>query len=106
MHYNLEERSTDHTTFRDLYGGGFMSIKDDAFSIMHSALNSTMPDEAVKKALRELPETTGKIYLTAIGKAAWQMSKAASEILGERLTKGHGRNQMEAVVKSFPQGWL
>ena len=80
-----------------------MSIKDDAFSIMHAALNSAMPDEAVKKALRELPETTGKIYLTAIGKAAWQMSKAASEILGERLTKGICITKYDHVMGEIPR---
>ena len=45
------------------------------------------PDAAVQRALsgREFP---GRVLLVAAGKAAWQMAKAASECMGDRIEKG------------------
>ena len=54
-----------------------MSIQDDARQIMQEALQAALPDTAVKKALQELPEYSGRLILVAIGKAAWQMAHAA-----------------------------
>ncbi len=79
-----------------------MTIRDDAFSVMKAALNSAMPDFAVKKALAELPETSGKIYLVAIGKAAWQMSKAASDYLGDRISDGVCITKYDHVMGEIP----
>lgn len=75
-----------------------MSIQDDAGQIMQAALQAAMPDTAVKKALQELPEYSGRLILVAIGKAAWQMAHAAYEVLGERIESGivitkHGHSQ-------------
>ncbi len=65
-----------------------MSIREDAARIIKASIDSAMPDTAVKKALKELPECRGKICSVAIGKAAWQMSKAAKEELGDRISRG------------------
>ena len=75
-----------------------MSIQDDARQIMQAALQAALPDTAVKKALQELPEYSGRLILVAIGKAAWQMAHAAYEVLGERIESGivitkHGHSQ-------------
>lgn len=75
-----------------------MSIQDDARQIVQAALQAAMPDTAVKKALQELPEYSGRLILVAIGKAAWQMAHAAYEVLGERIDSGivitkHGHSQ-------------
>lgn len=64
-----------------------MELKTSANQIIDAAIHSALPDEAVKRALvgRELPE---KVVLVSIGKAAWQMAKAAHDLLGERIGKG------------------
>lgn len=46
-----------------------------------------MPDRAVQNSLKEL-KFTGRVYVAAIGKAAWVMAKAAADFLGNRLEKG------------------
>ena len=76
-----------------------------------SAIRKVLPDEAVRQALRgpsfegrnntEEPGSggsrnnteepgpgCGRIYLVAAGKAAWQMSRAAYDILGDRIESG------------------
>ena len=65
-----------------------MSIRDDANLIIKAAIDSAMPDTAVKKALSKLPPCSGKIYSVAIGKAAHQMTMAAKEELGDRIFDG------------------
>ncbi len=62
-------------------------MKKDAQRIMQSALVQVLPDAAVKKALagKQFGE---KIIVIAIGKAAWNMARAAGEILGQRITMG------------------
>ena len=64
------------------------TLREDAFTIIEKAIEESLPDQAVKEALTKLPEVKGKIKLLAIGKAAWQMSKTASDFLGDRIDKG------------------
>lgn len=65
-----------------------MTIREDAKRIMQASLSSALPDNAVHKALSNLPEVKGKLVLVGIGKAAWQMSKAAVDYLGDRISDG------------------
>lgn len=65
-----------------------MTFQEDADYIIHKALADCMPDAAVKKALSERVFPDGRIYLAAIGKAAWKMSASASEVLAGRLEAG------------------
>ncbi|MGI6526002.1 MAG: glycerate kinase type-2 family protein [Caldicoprobacterales bacterium] len=65
-----------------------MSLKNDAYKIIDSAITAALPGTAVKKALQGLDFSGGKLLLVAIGKAAWSMAKAASDILGERVDDG------------------
>ena len=64
-----------------------MKLRTIANKIIDDAIRSALPDEAVKRALqgRDLPE---KITLVAIGKAAWQMAKAACDQLGDKVEQG------------------
>ena len=66
-----------------------MSLLTDAQTIMQNALKAAQPDEAVRKALGEI-DLSGKrrVLLVAVGKAAWQMSKAALVLLGKRVDGG------------------
>lgn len=65
-----------------------MNLREDAHRMIRAAIDSALPDTAVKKALSQLPECQGKLYLVAIGKAAWQMAAAAKSVLGNRLAGG------------------
>lgn len=66
-----------------------MSLYQDAKHIMDQALLSALPDTAVQKALSDLNlNDDGRVVLIAIGKAAWQMAKAALDALGERVDSG------------------
>lgn len=67
---------------------GAMHFRADAEQILTAAIRACLPDEAVKKAVRNMPPYTGKLILVAIGKAAWRMASAARETLGERIVGG------------------
>ena len=64
-----------------------MNLKETADQIIQEALRSAQPDEAVRRALEGeiLPE---HVTLVSIGKAAWQMARAASDLLGDRIQRG------------------
>jgi len=65
-----------------------LNLKEDAYQIIDSAINAALPDTAVKKALQELEMPNGKLILLSIGKAAWSMAKAASDLLGDSIDEG------------------
>ena len=65
-----------------------MTLREDANFIILESIKNVLPDEAVKKALSNKEFDQGKIYVVAAGKAAWQMAKAASDILVNRIEKG------------------
>lgn len=59
----------------------------DAKSIIHCSIEANLPGAAVRNAL--VGHTFGgNIHLVAIGKAAWNMAKAAHDQLGDRICKG------------------
>ena len=62
-------------------------LRSHADQIIRASIDAVLPDEAVKKALAG-QVFSGKVYLVSAGKAAWQMAKAAWEILGSRIYKG------------------
>ncbi len=45
-------------------------------------LNAVLPDEAVRRALKNFRPQGGRVLLVAAGKAAWQMAHAAVKFLG------------------------
>lgn len=65
-----------------------MSIYTDAQYVIQTALAACQPDAAVRRALEGKTFSSGKIYLVAAGKAAWQMANCAAGLLGERLSGG------------------
>ncbi len=62
-------------------------LRSHADQIISAAIQAVLPDEAVRQALegRDFP---GRVLLVAAGKAAWQMAKAASDCLGNRIDTG------------------
>ena len=71
----LREETMDH------------NLRNDADRIVRAAIAAVQPDAAVKRAL-EAMNLTGRVLLVAAGKAAWQMAKAASDCLGDRIENG------------------
>ena len=63
------------------------TLRQMAGQIMLQALAAVQPDAAVRSAL-EQAELSGRVYLVAIGKAAWQMANAAYQTLGAQITDG------------------
>ena len=63
------------------------TIREDAGIIMEECIRAVLPDKAVLKALRGKEFKSG-VIVVAIGKAAWNMAKAAKEILGSKVRKG------------------
>ena len=65
-----------------------MSILSDSKLIINKALEAALPDTAVQKALANLPPVSGHLVLVAAGKAAWQMAKAAHDVLQDQIFSG------------------
>ncbi len=65
-----------------------MNLRENAMEIIHAGIKACLPDEAVRRALAGRSFDTGRVYVVALGKAAWQMAACCAEQLGERLTAG------------------
>ncbi len=65
-------------------------LKQDMREIIDSAIKAVLPESAVKEALnrKDFQERKGKgkLIVASIGKAAWRMAKAASDILGSGIS--------------------
>ena len=79
-------------------------MKDDALKIVNYAIRKSLPDEAVRAYLERNPLPTGRVILIAIGKAAWNMAKAAKDVLGKRVAFGivitkyeHSRGSIDGI---------
>ncbi len=62
-------------------------MREDAFQIIQKTIADCLPDKAVRDSLQKL-DFTGKVYVVAIGKAAWVMAQTAAVFLADRLEKG------------------
>lgn len=65
-----------------------MTLREETDTIVREAIRRVLPDEAVERALRGREFGGGKIYVVAVGKAAWQMARTAADILGDRIEAG------------------
>ena len=64
------------------------TLRRDADAIIRASLNAVLPDEAVRRALKNFRPQGGRVLLVAAGKAAWQMAHAAVSCLGGRIRRG------------------
>ena len=62
-------------------------LREHADQIVREAIAAVQPDAAVQRALSGM-HFPGRVLLVAAGKAAWQMARAASDCLGDRIEKG------------------
>ena len=63
------------------------TLRRDAEIIVRRAIDAVKPDEAVRRALEHMT-LTGRIFLVAVGKAAWQMAAAAVYQLESPIHQG------------------
>ena len=84
-------------------------LRGDAHRIINRAISDALPARAVKSTLDSL-SLPGRLTLVAVGKAAWEMSAAACEVLGERIERGavitkydHSRGELRNL-KIFEAG--
>ncbi|MBQ3646237.1 MAG: DUF4147 domain-containing protein, partial [Synergistaceae bacterium] len=58
--------------------------------IIDGAIKAVLPESAVKEALNDerflSRKNKGRVIVASIGKAAWRMAKAASDILGSEIS--------------------
>ncbi|MBQ0059545.1 MAG: glycerate kinase [Lachnospiraceae bacterium] len=80
-----------------------MTLRNDADQIIREAIKKVLPDEAVAAALTGKDFGTGKLYIVSAGKAAWQMAKAAGEILADKLEKGVVVTKYDHVKHDLPK---
>ena len=79
------------------------TLRRDADAIIGASLSAVLPDEAVRRALKNFQPKGGRVLLVAAGKAGWQMARAAVEALGRVdrgvvVTKyGHVKGQIPGV---------
>ena len=76
-------------------------IRLDADQIIKESIAAVLPDEAVRRTLKEYRAGTGKTLLVAAGKAAWQMAKAAVDTLN-RVDGGVVVTKYEHVKGEIP----
>ena len=62
-------------------------LRTHAECIVSASIKAVLPDDAVRRALSG-QNFFGRIVVIAAGKAAWQMAKAAHNILGDRIHSG------------------
>ena len=78
-----------------------MTLKEELRAIAKEVIAASLPDEAVRRALAALPAARGKTVVVSVGKAGWQMAKAAALLdgafdAGYVITKyGHSRGEIE-----------
>lgn len=69
-----------------------MGLRNDAEIIVKEAIKHVLPDKAVAEAINAKLQNggfgDGKLIVVSAGKAAWQMAKAASDILKDRIDAG------------------
>ena len=80
------------------------TLREDADAIVRASIAAVLPDEAVRRTLRDYRPGAGKTLLVAAGKAAWQMARAAADTLGHVdggvvITKyGHVKEPIPGLV--------
>lgn len=80
-----------------------MTLREDADLIIKESIQKVLPDEAVAAALSGKQFGPGKVYVVAAGKAAWQMAKAAADIMGDGIEAGVVVTKYDHVKGEIPK---
>lgn len=79
-----------------------MNLRKDADYIVKKAIEKVLPDEAVCRAIVGKDFGASDIYVVSIGKAGWQMAKAAGHVLGDRIKAGIVITKYDHVKGEIP----
>ena len=85
------------------------TLRQTADQIISASIQAVLPDEAVRRALKDFhPE--GRVFLVAAGKAAWQMAHAAVSALGAVedgvvVTKKSCRTSQDSFLPAVQISW-
>ena len=84
-----------------------MPLRKDAQIIIEQALAAVLPHRAVCSVLAGRP-FPGRVFMVAIGKAAYDMAAAAAESLGDQLSRGnvitkYGHGKPEPIPRTQVQ---
>lgn len=63
-------------------------LRKDCDFIVRESIARVLPDEAVKRALKDRTFSGGRLILVSVGKAAWSMADAAAAVLGQQIDSG------------------
>jgi hydroxypyruvate reductase len=63
------------------------NLRDDAMRIIRESIKAVLPDVAIARAIKN-KEFTTNVVIVAIGKASWNMARAAKEVLGSKVKRG------------------
>ena len=66
-----------------------MTLKQELRQIAAEVIAESLPDAAVRRALGDIPDARGRTIVVSVGKAGWQMAKAASEMLRGAVDAGY-----------------
>ena len=78
------------------------ALRRDADEIIRASLAAVLPDASVQRALRDFRPGGGRTLLVAVGKAAWQMAKAALESLPGQIDDGIVITKYGHVLEALP----
>lgn len=88
--FDLKEAGNKQVCLSQIYvERNNMTLREEADKIIkRSRSQKYCRNEAVKQALKNRKPVKGKLYLVAVGKAAWQMANAAANLLNGQIEKG------------------
>ena len=66
-----------------------MTLKQELRQIAAEVIAESLPDAAVRRALGDIPAARGRTIVVSVGKAGWQMAKAAAEMLKGAFDAGY-----------------
>lgn len=76
-------------------------LREHAEHIARSAIAAVLPDVAVKEALTGV-EFPGRVFMVAVGKAAWQMANSAVACMSDKVTDGIVITKYHHVQEQIP----
>ena len=76
-------------------------LRAHAERIIRAAITQVLPNIAVTQALAGV-EFLGRVFVVAVGKAAWQMAKSAADCMEDKITAGVVITKYEHVREQIP----
>ena len=78
-------------------------MKQELIEIAGEAIKESLPDAAVKRALDDIGPCKGRTIIVSVGKAGWQMAKAAADCLNGSYDEGYVITKYEHSKGDIPK---